>query len=115
MEKLNITQGECKIEHQRRHHLSIAINGIEICFLPRFQDNVLDNAILISDTITAYNTTLILPSELLKQRNELLEALEKIKKEIESNNIANKQAMRGRNWDDELTIIETAIKNATNA
>jgi len=84
MERLNITKGECKVEEQSNHQLAITIGGKAICFLPRFQENVSDNATLLSDSITTYNTTPILPSELLKQRNELLKALTRLYDSVDS-------------------------------
>ncbi len=61
---------------------------------------------LYADAKDTYNTIPILPSELLKQRNELLAALKQIQKQF--------------NKDGNLTgyfyeICEQAIKNATNA
>jgi hypothetical protein len=66
----------------------------------------MQNARLIVDTFNTYNTTLILPTELLKQSNELLEALKVIQKQVKKEG-----NMTGHLYE----ICETAIKNATNA
>jgi hypothetical protein len=110
MKTLNITKGEWKADRDNVYSIQPKITADIICESPKkeyhsysFWD---DNSKLISDAGTTYNTTPILPSELLKQRNELLEALKVIQKQF--------------NKDGNLTgyfyeICETAIKNATNA
>jgi hypothetical protein len=109
MEKLNITQGECKVEHQSKHQIAITIGATAICFLPRFQDNVLDNATLLSDAINTYNTTPILPSELLKQNKELLNVLEMCAQDFCNGNIQNNPSSETR-----IKVFD-ALNNCKNA
>jgi hypothetical protein len=93
MEKLNITQCEWRLSKQHFLHIEnesgewvCQLNDIKPNETPFLSDEYLleeqrvksvkeHNAILIADAGTTYNTTPILPSELLKQRNELLAAL----------------------------------------
>jgi hypothetical protein len=81
MKTLSITKGLATISHEPFTTLIVSeyqMRTVTICQLSeRYKSNeeLLSNAELITDTFNAYNTTPILPSELLKQRNELLEAL----------------------------------------
>jgi hypothetical protein len=77
MNKLNITQGEWSaVNHlDVTDDFCIHSQGTKICELPNLSKENQANAKLIADAGTTYNTTPILPSELLKQRNELLDAL----------------------------------------
>jgi hypothetical protein len=77
MEKLNITQGEWKKHYYGEHgNRQCRIHADNVSIIKVFQIDEADaNADLIADAGTTYNSTPLLPSELLKQRNELLEAL----------------------------------------
>lgn len=80
--KLNITKGEwvasSHLSSDKTHKVNRVDSniGIAVCIIrTNNQVNAENNAILIADAGTTYNECQILPSELLKQRNELLEAL----------------------------------------
>jgi hypothetical protein len=78
------------------------------------------NAELIADTFNTYNETPILPSELLKQRNELLEALKEAKECLEerlridytSTGADDETANRLASIDIKNFLLFKAIKNA---
>jgi hypothetical protein len=112
MKKLNITQGEVKISHEPFTKLIVAEQQgkVEtICQLSernKSQEEVISNAQLIQDSFLTYNTTSILPSELLKQRNELLKALTKLYDAVDSCVELTPEVLHQS---------LTAIKNATNA
>jgi hypothetical protein len=125
MKKLNITKGEVFIQYNGHYHEVRGINRLSpyISVFSAKKENHPDlleediceqneakaNAELIADAFTTYNTTPILPSELLKQRNEFLDGLRKVKK-LSDNGEVNKR----------LEIIweicnELILKNNTNA
>jgi len=111
MKTLNITKGEASAVNnlERVGDFCIHSFGTKICELPDFSEESMQNARLIVDTFNTYNTTLILPSELLKQRNELLESLKEITTQFQK--VEPLYSM------DKVIIKKslTAIKNATNA
>jgi hypothetical protein len=75
MEKLNITKGKCKVKTNYKNPFSDD-TIYRIAGNDGFSHSIKEmesNAELIADTFNTYNDTPILPSELLKQRNELLE------------------------------------------
>jgi hypothetical protein len=77
MKTLNITKGECKVKTNYKNPFSDD-TIYRIAGNDGFSHSIKEmesNAELIADTLNTYNDTPILPSELLKQRNELLEAL----------------------------------------
>jgi hypothetical protein len=103
MEKLNITKSEWVLSTQHFLHIE-DITSQWICQLNDIKPNEteflsdeyleeekrvkqvkLDNGILLADAGTTYNQTPILPSELLKQRNELLKALQLLINDIDRN------------------------------
>jgi hypothetical protein len=77
MEKLNITKGEWKKHYFGENgNRQCRIHSPSPTIVKVLQIDEADaNSDLITDAGTTYNNTPILPSELLKQRNELLEAL----------------------------------------
>jgi len=108
MKKLNIPKGKWKLNiHEAivdEHDYGIAqVHGILNEAMWK------DTATLIADAGTTYNTAPILPSELLKQRNELLEALQNIIDNCSTNSAITVDVSK-------LYIHEAkqAIKNATN-
>jgi CRISPR/Cas system-associated exonuclease Cas4 (RecB family) len=81
MKKLEITKGEVSIRETRNDadfSYEIIVGTDSVCYIPRDYGSLINqkaNSELISDTFTTYNIEPTLPSELLKQRNELLEML----------------------------------------
>jgi hypothetical protein len=127
MKKLNITKGEVFIQYNGHYHEVRGINRLSpyiSVFSAKREDhpNLLEeniceqdeakaNAELIADAFNTYNECQILPSELLKQRNELLEALVKINEMCaDCSNAENVKLNVGQ----VAKISITAIKNATN-
>ena len=88
MDKLNITQGEWKKHYYGEHgNRQCRIHADNVSIIKVFQIDEADaNADLIADAGTTYNATPILPSELLKQRNELLNALFELRNAVFSEN-----------------------------
>jgi len=80
MEKLNITQGKWEVSQKLQVQVDIEspLKVSTLCQVYGYSDEAKHNAILISDAGTTYNTTPILPSVLLKQRNELKLVLENL-------------------------------------
>jgi hypothetical protein len=105
MKTLNLTKGEWKSDRDNVYSIQPKITADIICESPKKEYDSYsfweDNSKLISDAGTTYNDTPILPSELLKQRNELLNALQQI---IDNPSI---------NF--YIHEAKQAIKNATNA
>jgi hypothetical protein len=144
MEKLNITQGEWSTTLRKDIE---EVNGLPIIevstsfekidkdrhseWIAKVRGNgkteTEDNAKLIADAGTTYNTTPILPSELLKQRNELLEALQEIINTANPTNVSSNKTFMGMDLGDlyvggcgipsnkSIHMAINAIKNATNA
>jgi hypothetical protein len=108
MEKLNITQGKWEVSQKLQVQANVdePLNTSTICQVFGKEE---DHATLIADAGNAYNTAPILPSELLKQNKELLEALELTTKLLKS--IHNL-------FPEDKKIINKSLKllkNATNA
>jgi hypothetical protein len=84
MEKLNITQGEWKKHYFGENgNRQCRIHSDNVTIVKVLQIDEADaNSDLITDAGTTYNDTPILPSELLKQRNELLEALKVLRSSV---------------------------------
>jgi hypothetical protein len=132
MEKLNITQGEWLIG-ENSNSVEIETNltdrgRMQLFYCVNVPANQRkDNAVLIADAGTTYNTTPILPSELLKQRNELLEALQDIIKTANPTNVSSNKTFMGMDLGElyvgrcgipsnkSIHMAINAIKNATNA
>ncbi len=84
MERLNITKGNWEIQESMPENIRTKEKGLiatifygdSIFNKPLAKEEGFDNAKLIADAGTTYNIEPILPSELLKQRNELIECLE---------------------------------------
>lgn len=75
MSKLNITEGEWEMEGE---DYSIAIGRSDLSYqvadvYGKNQEEMTDNATLIADAGNTYQKCQLKPSELLEQRNELLE------------------------------------------
>jgi CRISPR/Cas system-associated protein Csx1 len=117
MKTLNITKGEWKKHYFGENgNRQCRIHSDNVTIAKVLQIDEADaNADLIADAANTYNTTPILPSELLKQRNEMLEALERAQKIIE--HVINiTPTSEQRNLYTHANIIAlTAIKSATNA
>lgn len=80
MSKLNITKGEVWVKNSRvqeQKTFSIGCGGWEICTTYTDFEEDKANAELIADAFNTANKCDMLPSELLAQRDELLEMLSK--------------------------------------
>jgi hypothetical protein len=88
MEKLNITQGEWKKHYYGEHgNRQCRIHADNVSIVKVFQIDEADaNADIIADAANTYQSTPILPSELLNQRNELLAALFELRNAVFSEN-----------------------------
>jgi len=82
--KLDITKGEWKSHQQNSGDMYISsedwFNFIKVSFVhdantENHREQCLNNSKLICDAGNTYNQTPLLPSELLRQRNELIEVL----------------------------------------
>ena len=113
MKTLNITKGKWrKGLNNDKSVVSDCLDGTipSICICPILLNEAEDNASLIVDAGNAYNTTPILPSELLKQRNELLLALKSLRFAILNCNDTQILA-----YSQEAKELINNIENATNA
>lgn len=72
MKKLNITPGEWYIGELRNNIYSKKEYNFKVSIYQETEYDKYDNLILIADAGTTYNQCGLLPSELLKQRDELL-------------------------------------------
>lgn len=85
MKKLNITKGEWELEINSDTQFVVGTTKWGVCFIPRYYELAKDNAALIVDAGNTYQKCEVLPSELLKQRNELLAALKTLLQEARGN------------------------------
>jgi hypothetical protein len=129
MEKLNITQGKWEVSQKLQVQVDIEnpLKVSTVCQVYGNSDEAKKNATLIADAGTTYNTAPILPSELLKQRNELLEALQDIIKTANPTNVSSNKIFMGMDLGElyvgrcgipsnkSIHMAINAIKNATNA
>ena len=132
MENLNITQGywgiaENHMDEFKNQYTILSLMTHTVCEVTRHNYREVGknkfkyegelhidkeaeaNAKLIADAGTTYNTTPILPSELLKQRNELLEALEMCAQDFCNGNIQNNPSSETR-----IKVFDV-LNNCTNA